>query len=1164
MTADLRRPQRLRRFVTGRPFLITAAVVVTLALAYTLAGFFLVPRLIATYVPRYVQEQLERRAEIGEVRVNPLLFKLEIKDFRLREADGKPLLGFDRLFVDFELSSLFRMAWTFAEIQLDAPRVDAVLDSDGRLNIAELLDSFPRNQTPPEPTAPPRVLLQHAVVHRGSMSFTDRSARTPQTAMLEPIDIELRDITTVPERRGPYAIAATLADGGGVGWEGEVSLVPLRSSGRFGINGFPLATAWRFIQEDVTLSEPGGRVDAEVRYQLAYQDGAASLKVEDVGVTVGGLVLTQRGDKAPLLALDTIRLAGGRGDVIARELTVSEVTVGPGRLAVTVASDGTVNWQKLVVAKPEEAPAAPAATAQPHPWRLAVDKVRIEQIALAFADHSRVTPLGVDVAGLSLALSARLEGGPAGLAGTIDGVGATLAQVAMREAATANTPVVALEQIALEGGRIDLAGNHVAVSRIGMTGGLSTLVRDPDGDMALERMLKVRESDVTMPLARKLAPPTARAAPTTAAMPWTVSLEKLELAGHRVAFSDRSVTPAVQLELDGIKASVREVRNDGKKPFPFDASLRIAQGGRFAISGQVAPDGRAGEARLTVAQLALPPAQPYVASVAAVELRSGEVSTAGRFTYRSGRDRPTITFTGSADVDRLVVVEATTGEPVVSWKSLHADTVRFGLAPDRLQINEVRLAELDGRLVISRDKVLNVASLVKRDSPSASPPGTAARTPTRPAPPAASKEDAAPVFPVSIERVRLDRSAMYFADLSLALPFATRIHELNGVVAGLASDENSRSTVKLDGQVDEFGMLKVDGALSSFHPKVFTDIAVNFRNVPMPTLSPYSATFAGRAIRSGSMDLDLHYKIDQGALEGENRVILQQVQLGERVEAPGVTRLPLDLAIAILSDADGRIDLALPVRGNVDRPEFSYGHLIWQALVTVITKAVTSPFRALASLFGEDAERLQTVAFEAGSDTVAPPEQEKLKRVAEVLDKRPRLKLTVHGGYEPKVDGEALRSLRVRQDLARRLDVKLGPGQDPGPVALDHARTQRALEALLTERSGDQALEEFQAAYQKKTGKKGERANRLLALAGRGSSDRAFYEALFRRLVETAPLTEAEITALGQRRGEAITRVLRERAGTAAARVETGGPEAAGGAKPDSVPTRLSLGVVGS
>ena len=490
--------RRLQALVTGKPFLITAAVAAILVVAYTLAGFFLVPRLIATYVPRYVQEQLKRRAEMGEVRVNPLLFKLEIKDFRLQEADGKPLLGFDRLFVDFELSSLFRWAWTFAEIQLDGPRVDAVLERDGRFNVAELLDSFPRSQAAPEPpaSAPTRMLLQHAVVRSGSLSFTDHSAGKPQTATLEPIDIELRDITTVPERRGPYAIAATLADGGGVGWEGEVSLVPLRSSGRFGITGFPLATAWRFVQEDLTLSEPGGRVDAEVRYQFAYQDGAASLKVEDVGVTVGGLVLTQRGDKAPLLALDMIRVAGARGDVIARELTVSEVTVGPGRLAVTVASDGTVNWQKLVVDRPEEAPAAPAATPQPHPWRVAVDKVRIEQLALAFADHSRVTPFGVDVAGLSLALSARLEGGPAGLAGMIDGVGATLARVAMREAATANTPVVALEQIALEGGRIDLARHHVAVSRIGVTGGLSTLVRDPDGDMALERMLKVRESEV--------------------------------------------------------------------------------------------------------------------------------------------------------------------------------------------------------------------------------------------------------------------------------------------------------------------------------------------------------------------------------------------------------------------------------------------------------------------------------------------------------------------------------------------------------------------------------------------------------------------------------------------------------------------------------------------
>jgi hypothetical protein len=405
---------------------------------------------------------------------------------------------------------------------------------------------------------------------------------------------------------------------------------------------------------------------------------------------------------------------------------------------------------------------------------------------------------------------------------------------------------------------------------------------------------------------------------------------------------------------------------------------------------------------------------------------------------------------------------------------------------------------------------------------------------------------------------------MNFGDLSLVLPFATRVHALSGVVVGLGSDPANRATVKLDGQVDEFGMLKVDGAITPFHPKLFTDLAVIFRGVPMPTLTPYSATFAGRRIVAGTMDLDLQYKIDRSALVGDHKIVLRQLQLGERVESAGAMRLPLDLAIAILSDSQGRIEIALPVRGNVDRPEFSYGHLIWQAVVSLITRVVTSPFRALAGLFGGDAERLETIAFEPGSDTVRPPERQKLARVAEVLGKRPRLKLTVRGGYEANVDGEALRSFRVRQELAQRLGVKLSPGEDPGPVAFDHAKTQRALEALLNQRGGSNAVDEFERSYEKSTGKKAQRVNPLLALVDRGSPDRTFYEALFRRLVETASLTDAELKNLGQRRGEAVARVIQEGAGTAGARVEVGDTEAASRAEKNAVPTRLELGAVGS
>jgi uncharacterized protein involved in outer membrane biogenesis len=1189
MTSDTirRRARRLRVLITGGPFLVTAAVVAILALAYTLAGFFLVPRLIATYVPRYAEEQLQRRAEIGEVRLNPLLFKLEIKGFRLTEADGRPLLGFDRLFVDFEVSSLVRAAWTFAEIQLEGPRLDVVLTRDGRLNVAELLDSIPRGEPAPQPeaTAPPRVLLQHALVRGGRVSFTDLTGHAPQTATVEPIDVELRSITTLPERRGPYAISANLNGGGVVGWEGEVSLLPLGSTGRLGIRGFPLATAWRFLQEDLALAEPSGRVDADVRYQLSYRDRALALKVEEVGVAVDGLVLTQRGDKAPMLALDTIRLAGAHGDLVSRELTVPEISVSRGRLAATMARDGTVNWQNLVLAPPRAAgapadvtpppPAAPAAP--PRPWRLAVDKVRVEDLALSFADQSRGVPLAIDVGGLSLGLSARLESGPGGLAGAAEGVALSLARVAVREAAAPKTPLASVDQVLVEGGRIDLGGRQVALSRVALTGGTTTVLRAADGSLSLVRMLSPADRG-TPARARRPAPAPARSAPAPAPGPWTIALGRLDVAGHRVAVSDRSVTPAVELQFDQIKASLREYRSDGKKPLPFDAGFRVAQGGRFTARGRLAPDGRQADATLTVARLALTPAQPYVASVAAVDLRSGEASTKGRLTYRSGRERATVTYTGSADVDNLLVVEAVTGDPVVGWKSLHAETLRFGLAPDRLEIDEVRLAGLDGRLVIFKDKSVSIARLMKAQAPPAPPPAAAppaVEPPPATAPPAtppasgpaetaAAGGPAGPAFPVAVERVRLEESAMHFADLSLVLPFATRVHGLGGVVAGLGSDPASRATMTLDGRVDEFGLVKVEGALSAFHPKVFTDLMVIFRNVPMSTLTPYSATFAGRRIVAGTMDLDLGYKIDRSALVGDNKVVLTKLQLGERVESPGAMRLPLDLAIAILSDSQGRIDIALPVRGNVDHPEFSYGHLIWQALVTVVTKIVTSPFRALAGLFGGDAERLQAVEFEAGSATVRPPERQKLQRVVEVLGQRPQLTLIVHGGYDAKADGEALRSLHVREDLARRLGATLKPGEDPGPVAFDRGKTQRALEALLTERGGAKAVEEFQAGHEKSTGKKAQRANPLLALLDRGSPDREFYQALFRRLVELAPLSDGELAALAQRRGEAAARVLRESAKTAADRVQVGDIDAAARAERNAVPTRLELGAVGS
>jgi len=358
-----------------------------------------------------------------------------------------------------------------------------------------------------------------------------------------------------------------------------------------------------------------------------------------------------------------------------------------------------------------------------------------------------------------------------------------------------------------------------------------------------------------------------------------------------------------------------------------------------------------------------------------------------------------------------------------------------------------------------------------------------------------------------------------FSDLSLVLPFAAKVEEFNGSITGISSDPAGAAALKLEGKVGEYGLSNVDGTLKPFQPKAHTDIGVVFRNVELVPLSPYSATFAGRRIATGRVSLDLRYKIENSQLAGNNSVVLERFTLGEAVDSPGAVRLPYDLAIALLTDSDGKISVAVPVKGNIDAPEFSYGHLIWQAVTTVITNIVTAPFRSLFG--GSSGDGLENVAFDAGRATLRPPEREKLKRVAGAIAKRPQLVLVVEGQYGD-ADLAALRERDVTLAIAARLGRAPGPGEAPDPVNPLDGRTQRAMEALFTERASAEALAKFVDETEKARGKPVDRANPVLAFAGRGSADADFYQALLRRLNETARVPAESLQQLADARSRAV------------------------------------------
>ncbi len=1147
-------PGLLRRILLSRRLLAAG----TAMIVYALCGFLLIPWLLKRTTGSYFAENLGRRASVTEVRFNPFLFKLDVREFVLQEADGRPILGFERLFLDFELSSLFRWAWTFAHIRLEQPSVHVEIRRDGRLNFVALADEFPTSEDPPPADGrPPRLLVKLLELVDGTFTFRDLSDATPASETLSPLDLELREISTLPERKGPYTIRAELPGGGKVGWRGEISVHPISSEGELKLTGFKLATAWKFVQDELRIAEPSGELTVTTRYRFDYREQTPLLTIEDATVSLEALSLKERDTDAPLLALEALEAVGMRFDLQSRQFLVPNMVVRNGSLAASVDEGGLLNWQRIVTDRKSTDPARQNADASPpvgKPWLIRAEAVNVSKIAVAFHDRSRAAPLKLALGELNVDLSASAELGAGPAKAIVDDLEVALHRVSLSEPAEEG-PFLSLDTIALKDGRIDLDQREISIARVHSSGGETSVVRGRDGRFRLIDLLVPGDEGGGK---RDLSEAAGQA--RAGGKPWSFSLDSFEMNGFRVSFQDQTFTPAIVYDLEDIQASLGKLVTQGETPVDFETGLRTGEGGRVHVTGLVDRTGNRIEARAEINRVNLKPMHPALTRFTLLALDSGWLSASADFEVlpaKSNDSTPRLRVNGRLSVDDFLLKEQGTEQRFLSWKNLSAKGIVFDLFPRRLRIEDVRLEQPGAKVVIFEDRSINLTEVLKR------PHGTDKAGTAKPETvPASGPTRDNTLFPVNIERIRMERGVVDFSDLALLLPFTAQVTDFTGGIAGISSDPASRASIAFDGRVGKYGLTTVRGVMRPFAPKDFTDITVVFRDVEMKPLSPYSATFAGRRIASGSLNLQLEYKIQNSELLGDHEVVLERFTLGERVEAPDAIRLPLDLAVALLTDTEGRIDVAVPVRGNVDDPEFEYGQMIRQAIVNLITKIVTSPFRALGGLVGEKGEPLDAIAFHPGSDRLLPPERKKIERVVEALRKRPQLRLVVQGRFDPEADGEALRTRSVRLALAGQMGMSLAPNEDPGPTAFDNARTQKALEQLLERRDGEEAVADFEKRYAEDTGKKAKRVKPYLVPFGRGSPDTTFYRAIFEELVKLEPAPAADLEALARGRARAIVQEVQRTGGFDATRAVAGAPGPVEEASTETVDTKLTLDVV--
>ena len=400
-------------------------------------------------------------------------------------------------------------------------------------------------------------------------------------------------------------------------------------------------------------------------------------------------------------------------------------------------------------------------------------------------------------------------------------------------------------------------------------------------------------------------------------------------------------------------------------------------------------------------------------------------------TYADVPPAAALGFTGDVSIDGLRTIDNVLREDFVTWDALRVEGIEYRSAPGNLRVRTVDARSPFARVIIGPDGTTNIAAIL------AAPGATAEVVPGPTVGPAESRApeaaaitkapatgpagDGAAPFPIRIGTVKITNGSARFADFTTRPNFATGIEKLKGTIAGLSSAQASRAKVELDGQVDRFSPVTIRGEVNPLAAETYLDMAMTFRNVELASFTPYSGRFAGYSIRQGKLSVDLNYKVNDRKLDADHKFVINQLELGDKVESPDAVGLPLKLAVALLKDRNGVIDLDLPVTGDLDDPQFRIGPIVWKVLVNLLTKAVTAPFALLGSLFG-GGEEINLIGFPAGDAALGAADQEKVGALVKALNERPGLQLTVPAVFNRAVDEPALREagLQARLVAARR------------------------------------------------------------------------------------------------------------------------------------------------
>jgi hypothetical protein len=1170
MAVALEKP-RWRRWLRR---LVVAGVVTTTLIA--VVGFLVAPPIARRVAERQLSELLGRKVTIGRIRLNPFALSVEVDAFQIAEADQvTPFVGFGRLYVNAQLSSVFRRAPIVAEVSLDSLRLhvvrtkataEAFADVGAAYNFSDIvarLAARPKSPEPPEPPgdAPPRFSVNNIRITDGAVTFDDLP--TGGHHEVTAIALGVPFVSTLPVYLDSFVEPGLRLRVDGTPFAMVARSKPFEQSletvVELRIDALDLTRFVPFVPMRLPFTLDSARLTLALDFAFARpQVDAPSLKIKG-RVALDKLDLRDKhpGGAAPVtrVALDHLEIDIKEADLSEQRFHLEKILIAGLDVHARRLRDGSLSLAHLVPeppatggsqGKPEQSGSeAPVERKSRQREKLpgptfTIDDLALTKTAFHLRDESVSPPFVEEVRDVRLSVrglsntrgaTARIEAGlraepggtltdrgtlrlvpleargtialngfePAQLApyyrdliafdvtsGSVDvsaGYEVTqdktrtsvrvqdgsfaLRDLALRRRA-AGQDFFRLAELAVRGAKLDLDAHSVEVASFATRAGHLRAARDEKGVVDLTTLVPPPPASAAPASAADIPPsaPTARVAPSAsasapAAPTWTVRLARVDVDGWGVRFEDHAVTPQAVLSVDPVSVHLTDVSTARGARFGVDLRLGLNKTGRLQVTGTTALDPFAATVRFKLGALEILPLQPYFRDQLNMTVTDGTVSLQGQAAIKTaaGHD-PDLDATVDLDVANLATADGDKQEPLLQWKSLHVGGLHLRSPATEVSIHDVALTDFDCRLILFPDAHFNLQDVLATQTPA-----KATKTPTTAPAKASTKTlvttpapgsspgapSSAPSSKIAIGQVTLQGGHITYNDRLIRPAYTVELTELGGRVSGLSSDPSSTATVDIRGSVDHSGSLVIAGTTNPLAKDLAVDLQVNLKDFELPPTSPYVGKYAGYGVGKGKLNLSLDYKIAHGALAAKNKLVLDQFTFGDKVNSPDAVKLPVRLAVALLKDRHGVIDIDLPIGGSLADPQFKIWPEVWKVLGHLVVKAVTAPFSLIASAFG-GGDELSRIDFPPGAATLDATADKRLGTLGRVLRERPGLSFEIEGAANEKRDRDGLRQLLYERKLKAQKLSQLVQA-DQAVTAVDQLQIDPAERSPLIEKA---------------------------------------------------------------------------------------------------------------